>query len=77
MTSLQMLMNQYRFSDFLRRTLVNYIDEACATPPARIWSLTRTTECEICEIVVLLTYHHLIPRSTHAKVFIVQEEVAS
>ncbi|KIL66599.1 hypothetical protein M378DRAFT_160599 [Amanita muscaria Koide BX008] len=51
---------------FLRRVLVHYIDEACAAPP--VWSSTRTTECEICEREVPVTYHHLIPRSTHAKV---------
>ncbi|KAG6850365.1 hypothetical protein H0H93_014319 [Arthromyces matolae] len=51
---------------FLRNVLVDYLAHACAPPP--IWSTTRTTECEICEREVPLTYHHLIPRSTHAKV---------
>ncbi|KAK2459523.1 hypothetical protein APHAL10511_008465 [Amanita phalloides] len=51
---------------FLRGVLTDYIQEACAPPP--IWSSTRTTECEICQREVPLTYHHLIPRSTHAKV---------
>ena len=50
----------------LRCILKAYIGEACAPPP--IWSSTRTRECEICEREVPLTYHHLIPRSTHAKV---------
>jgi len=63
----------YRFSSdseaalkFLRKTIQVYILEACAPPP--VWSSTRTKECEICEREVPLTYHHLIPRSTHAKV---------
>ncbi|PFH47855.1 hypothetical protein AMATHDRAFT_151078 [Amanita thiersii Skay4041] len=51
---------------FLRRVLQGYVEEACAPPP--VWSSTRTTECELCEREVPLTYHHLIPRSTHAKV---------
>ncbi|GLB43007.1 hypothetical protein LshimejAT787_1204560 [Lyophyllum shimeji] len=50
---------------FLRNALASYLDDACAPPP--VWSATRTTECEICEREVPLTYHHLIPRSTHAK----------
>ncbi|KAI0052797.1 hypothetical protein FA95DRAFT_1601497 [Auriscalpium vulgare] len=50
----------------LRRTLAAYVAEACAPPP--IWAATRTTECEICARAVPLTYHHLIPRSMHAKV---------
>ncbi|KAG6840939.1 hypothetical protein C0991_003123 [Blastosporella zonata] len=52
--------------EFLRKVLADYIANACAPPP--VWSSTRTTECEICEREVPLTYHHLIPRSTHAKV---------
>ena|ERR1700722_14795885 len=51
---------------FLRKTIEDYIHEACAPPP--VWSTTRTQECEICEREVRLTYHHLIPRSTHSKV---------
>ncbi len=51
---------------FLRKVLEDYVSEACAAPP--MWSKTRTTECEICEREVPLTYHHLIPRETHAKV---------
>lgn len=50
---------------FLRKTLEDYIRESCAPPPT--WSSTRTIECEICDRAVPLTYHHLIPRSTHAK----------
>ena len=50
----------------LKKVLVDYIADACAPPPA--WSSTRTKECEICEREVPLTYHHLIPRSTHVKV---------
>jgi hypothetical protein len=51
---------------FLRATLGDYVFEACAPPP--IWKSTRTEECEICERKIPLTYHHLIPRSTHDKV---------
>lgn len=51
---------------FLKIVLVDYIADACAAPPA--WSSTRTKYCEICEREVPLTYHHLIPRSTHVKV---------
>ncbi|EKM51451.1 uncharacterized protein PHACADRAFT_152211 [Phanerochaete carnosa HHB-10118-sp] len=50
---------------FLRKILEDYVSEACAPPP--VWSRTRTTECEICEREVPLTYHHLIPREVHAK----------
>ncbi|KAI0707434.1 hypothetical protein C8T65DRAFT_531752, partial [Cerioporus squamosus] len=50
---------------FLRKVLRDYVAEACAPPP--VWSKTRTTECEICERAVPLTYHHLIPREVHDK----------
>ncbi|KAJ7898631.1 hypothetical protein B0H14DRAFT_174846 [Mycena olivaceomarginata] len=50
---------------FLRKVVADYLTEAYAPPP--VWSSTRTKECEICEREVPLTYHHLIPRSTHAK----------
>jgi len=52
---------------FLRKALSDYLTEATAPPP--VWKQTRTEECEICERSwVRLTYHHLIPRSVHAKV---------
>lgn len=51
---------------FLRKALADYIEQACAPPP--VWKSTRATECEICERTGPLTYHHLIPRSTHTKV---------
>ena len=52
---------------FLRKVLSDYLTEATAPPP--VWKQTRTEECEICERNwVRLTYHHLIPRSVHAKV---------
>ncbi|KAJ7128697.1 hypothetical protein C8R44DRAFT_616091 [Mycena epipterygia] len=50
---------------FLRKVLADYVTYACAPPP--VWSSTRAKECEICEREIPLTYHHLIPRSTHAK----------
>lgn len=38
-------------------------------PPPTSWSLTRTSACELCaRDWVPLTYHHLIPKSTHLKV---------
>jgi hypothetical protein len=44
-----------------------YVTTTTAPPP--IWSTTRTTECELCQRDwVPLTYHHLIPRSTHDRV---------
>lgn len=45
--------------------LQDYIHEATAPPP--VWSSTRARCCELCEREVPLTYHHLIPRSTHDK----------
>ncbi|OCB87810.1 hypothetical protein A7U60_g5134 [Sanghuangporus baumii] len=51
---------------FLRYVLISYISLATKPPPA--WSSTRTNECEICSREVPLTYHHLIPRSTHERV---------
>jgi len=51
---------------FLRNSLKDYLRVACA--PVVPWKSTRTEECEICEREVPLTYHHLIPRSTHEKV---------
>lgn len=52
--------------DFLRKVIEDFLSQICAPPP--VWSSTRTSECEICEREVPVTYHHLIPRSTHAKV---------
>lgn len=52
--------------DFLRKAIGDYVAQTCAPRPA--WSSTRTEECAICARAVPLTYHHLIPRSTHTKV---------
>ena len=42
---------------------------AAATLPPPIWATTRTAECELCDRDwVPLTYHHLIPKSTHDRV---------
>jgi hypothetical protein len=42
---------------------------AAATFPPPIWATTRTAECELCDRDwVPLTYHHLIPKSTHDRV---------
>ena len=44
-----------------------YITSATAPPP--IWSSTRTSACELCQRDwIPLTYHHLIPKSTHERV---------
>ncbi|KAH9475512.1 Putative protein YisB [Psilocybe cubensis] len=53
-------------TNFLRKIIGEYISQTCAPPPA--WSSTRTENCEMCGRTVPLTYHHLIPRSTHTKV---------
>jgi hypothetical protein len=46
--------------------LSSYIASTTAPPP--VWVNTRASACEICEREwVPLTYHHLIPRSTHEK----------
>ncbi|KAF2175600.1 hypothetical protein K469DRAFT_646988 [Zopfia rhizophila CBS 207.26] len=47
--------------------LSSYITSVTAPPPP--WSSTRTTECELCHRSwIPLTYHHLIPKSTHERV---------
>ncbi|KAI9786513.1 MAG: hypothetical protein M1816_007894 [Peltula sp. TS41687] len=52
---------------FLTAVFENYIGGAIAPPP--MWSTTRPAECELCgRDWIPLTYHHLIPRSTHEKV---------
>jgi hypothetical protein len=50
---------------FLRKVIEAYIAQICAPLPP--WKSTYTSECELCERAVPLTYHHLIPRSTHKK----------
>lgn len=52
---------------FLLRVLGDYTKELIASQQTPIWGSTRTDACEICERDVPLTYHHLIPRSVHAK----------
>ena len=48
--------------------ILNAYIKAVTTPPPK-WIETRTTACEICERDwIPLSYHHLIPRQTHAKV---------
>ncbi|KAH8830305.1 hypothetical protein DL96DRAFT_1592375 [Flagelloscypha sp. PMI_526] len=52
---------------FLGPVLSAYI--AAVTEPPPPWASTRASACEICERDwINLTYHHLIPRSTHSKV---------
>ncbi|CAG7852748.1 SubName: Full=Uncharacterized protein {ECO:0000313/EMBL:CCA74432.1} [Serendipita indica DSM 11827] len=48
-------------------SLVTEAREA-SLPPKHGWKSTRCENCEICHRDVPLTYHHLIPRSTHDKV---------
>ncbi|EMD96785.1 hypothetical protein COCC4DRAFT_51527 [Bipolaris maydis ATCC 48331] len=44
-----------------------YINAVTAPPP--VWSSTRTEACQLCgRDWVPLTYHHLIPKSAHARV---------
>ncbi|KAF8475678.1 hypothetical protein BDZ91DRAFT_710117 [Kalaharituber pfeilii] len=50
----------------LMQVMEVYVSEATKPPP--VWVSTRKAECEICERNVPLTYHHLIPKSTHTKV---------
>jgi hypothetical protein len=52
--------------DLLRLVIKDYLAEV--TAPRTPWKATRTTECEICEREVPLTYHHLIPKGVHDKV---------
>ncbi|CAZ83723.1 unnamed protein product [Tuber melanosporum] len=53
----------------ISRVLSEYIDAACTPPPEWTGAGSRNDACEICERVgVGITYHHLIPKSTHAKV---------
>ncbi|KAF2444104.1 hypothetical protein P171DRAFT_413871 [Karstenula rhodostoma CBS 690.94] len=52
---------------FFTPVLSSYIATATAPPP--IWSSTRTSACELCaRDWIPLTYHHLIPKSTHDRV---------
>ncbi|MCJ1367165.1 hypothetical protein MMC16_006297 [Acarospora aff. strigata] len=51
---------------FLAPILTAYISTITTPPPP--WPSTRTPHCEIClRDWIPLTYHHLIPKSTHAK----------
>lgn len=51
----------------LEPVLTAYIKACTATPPEND-SLTKATECEMCEREhIPLTYHHLIPKQIHAK----------
>jgi hypothetical protein len=51
----------------LSATITSYVDTTTAPPP--VWVSTRASACELCERDwIPLSYHHLIPRSTHDKV---------
>lgn len=69
MTSYNLLSDASDLPMFLSPTLSSYVASTTAPPP--IWANTRSQAegCEICERPwIPLTYHHLIPRSTHARV---------
>ena len=46
----------------------DFVDTGYELPGKGGWRATRKEECEICGRNCPLTYHHLIPRSTHVKV---------
>jgi len=46
----------------------DYVDTGYEVPGKGGWRATRKLECEICGRNCPLTYHHLIPRSTHTRV---------
>jgi len=46
----------------------DFVDTGYELPGKGGWRATRKEECEICARNCRLTYHHLIPRSTHVKV---------
>ena len=55
----------------LREVIADFIADRTAAPPIGRGTRSSVEECEICargDDVVNLTYHHLIPRSTHALV---------
>jgi hypothetical protein len=53
-------------TSLLGAVLPIYASSVAAPPP--VWSLTRAAACELCHRDwINLTYHHLIPRSTHDK----------
>lgn len=53
--------------NLLLPVLSAYVGSVTAAPP--LWSSTRTSACELCgRDWVPLTYHHLIPKSTHERV---------
>ncbi|KAG8813238.1 hypothetical protein FRC19_002536 [Serendipita sp. 401] len=69
--------NEDSVDDMFHSILIAYTEELSSLaedarranlPPAAGWKSTRTDLCEICGRDVPLTYHHLIPRSTHDKV---------
>lgn len=51
-------------TNLLNNVIPNYVSSVAAPPP--IWISTRASACELCQRDwIPLTYHHLIPRSTH------------
>ncbi|OJK02908.1 hypothetical protein ASPACDRAFT_113414 [Aspergillus aculeatus ATCC 16872] len=59
--------NEEALTTFFTPILAEYL--AAVTRPPPVWATTRTDSCEICgRDWIPLSYHHLIPRSVHAKV---------
>ncbi|RAH63832.1 HNH endonuclease [Aspergillus aculeatinus CBS 121060] len=59
--------NEEALTTFFTPILTEYL--AAVTRPPPVWATTRTDSCEICgRDWIPLSYHHLIPRSVHAKV---------
>jgi 5-methylcytosine-specific restriction endonuclease McrA len=67
LTTYGLLPETLSFLLFLNPILTAYVTTTTSPPP--IWSTTRGTCCELCaRSWINLTYHHLIPKSVHAKV---------
>ncbi|KAL2072205.1 hypothetical protein VTL71DRAFT_11548 [Oculimacula yallundae] len=69
LTSYSLLPPNLTATEYLTPILSTYLTTLLTPPPAPRATLQQATECEICERGwIPLTYHHLIPRSAHAKV---------
>lgn len=55
-------------TEFLTPTLTSYLTTITTAPPPPSQTKDQATACEICDRSwIPLTYHHLIPRQSHAK----------
>ncbi|OOF97044.1 hypothetical protein ASPCADRAFT_3663 [Aspergillus carbonarius ITEM 5010] len=67
LTAYELIESPSDISSFLAPILGEYVSAVTKPPP--VWATTRADACEICERDwIPLSYHHLIPRSVHAKV---------